>query len=137
MAKLSAVNKNKKRIRLSDKLYKKRQALKKIVMILSLLVGGSNVILASDFSQSTFLFCLKSDIQPLSISKSNNKLSVDNSSIQNFIDNYSIENIEPWLPGARETDHDGDIYLNRYLHRDQFLEHQEAKALYSQCYNYQ
>ena len=32
MAKLSAVNKNKKRIRLSDKLYKKRQALKKIVM---------------------------------------------------------------------------------------------------------
>ena len=32
MAKLSAVNKNKKRIMLSDKLYKKRQALKKIVM---------------------------------------------------------------------------------------------------------
>ena len=32
MAKLSAVNKNKSRIKLSDKLYKKRQALKKIVM---------------------------------------------------------------------------------------------------------
>ena len=32
MAKLSAVNKNKKRIKLSNKLYKKRQALKKIVM---------------------------------------------------------------------------------------------------------
>ena len=32
MAKLSAVNKNKKRIVLSDKLYKKRQALKKIIM---------------------------------------------------------------------------------------------------------
>ena len=32
MAKLSAVNKNKKRIKLSDRLYKKRQALKKIVM---------------------------------------------------------------------------------------------------------
>ena len=32
MAKLSAVNKNKKRIKLSDKLYKKRAALKKIVM---------------------------------------------------------------------------------------------------------
>ena len=32
MAKLSAVNKNKKRIKLSDKLFKKRQALKKIVM---------------------------------------------------------------------------------------------------------
>ena len=32
MAKLSAVNKNKSRINLSDRLYKKRTALKKIVM---------------------------------------------------------------------------------------------------------
>ena len=32
MAKLSAVNKNKSRIKLSDKLYKKRQSLKKIIM---------------------------------------------------------------------------------------------------------
>ena len=32
MAKLSAVNKNKSRIKLSDKLYKKREALKKVVM---------------------------------------------------------------------------------------------------------
>ena len=32
MAKLSAINKNKKRIKLSDKFYKKRKALKKIVM---------------------------------------------------------------------------------------------------------
>jgi small subunit ribosomal protein S14 len=32
MAKLSAVNKNKKRIKLSDKLYKKRLGLKKIIM---------------------------------------------------------------------------------------------------------
>ena len=32
MAKLSAVNKNNKRIKLSDRLYKKRLALKKIIM---------------------------------------------------------------------------------------------------------
>ena len=32
MAKLSAINKNNKRIKLSDKLYKKRNALKKIIM---------------------------------------------------------------------------------------------------------
>jgi len=32
MAKLSAVNKNKSRIKLSDKLYKKRKILKKIIM---------------------------------------------------------------------------------------------------------
>ena len=32
MAKLSAINKNKSRIKLSDRLYKKRQSLKKIIM---------------------------------------------------------------------------------------------------------
>ena len=32
MAKLSAINKNKSRIKLSERLYKKRQALKKIIM---------------------------------------------------------------------------------------------------------
>ena len=32
MAKLSAINKNNKRIKLSDKLYKKRETLKKIIM---------------------------------------------------------------------------------------------------------
>ena len=32
MAKLSAINKNDNRIKLSDKLYKKRQSLKKIIM---------------------------------------------------------------------------------------------------------
>ena len=32
MAKLSAINKNNSRIKLSDKLYKKRQSLKKIIM---------------------------------------------------------------------------------------------------------
>ena len=32
MAKLSAINKNKNRIKLSDRLFKKRQALKKIIM---------------------------------------------------------------------------------------------------------
>ena len=32
MAKISAVNKNDKRIKLSDRLFKKRQALKKIIM---------------------------------------------------------------------------------------------------------
>ena len=32
MAKVSAINKNDKRIKLSDRLYKKRQSLKKIIM---------------------------------------------------------------------------------------------------------
>ena len=35
MAKLSAINKNNNRIKLSDKLYKKRQSLKKIIIELN------------------------------------------------------------------------------------------------------
>ena len=88
-------------------------SLKKVVIILSLLIGGSGIIFATDKSQSTFLFALKHDINPLAISNFNNALTVDNSSIKNFIDSYNIENIELWLTGVNENDHDGDVYLNR------------------------
>ena len=59
------------------------------------------------------MFALKSNINPLEISKTRNSLTVDNSSIQNFIDTHDIENIEPWLMGANENDFDGNVYLNR------------------------
>ena len=59
------------------------------------------------------MFALKSNINPLEISKTRNSLTVDNSSIQNFIDTHDIENIEPWLMGASENDFDGNVYLNR------------------------
>ena len=38
MAKLSSINKNNRRIKLSDKFYKKRQKLKNIIMRLSLIL---------------------------------------------------------------------------------------------------
>ena len=60
---------------------------KKTIIILSLLIGGSGFIVANNISQSTFLFALKPDINPLTISKENNILSVDNHVIQSFIDN--------------------------------------------------
>ncbi|MDB4126085.1 S8 family serine peptidase, partial [Candidatus Marinimicrobia bacterium] len=87
--------------------------LKKTVIILSLLLGGSSFIFASNASQSTFLFCLKHDIEPLTISKENNILNVNNQKIQKYIEDYNLQNIEPWLTGANENDYDGEIYLNR------------------------
>ena len=86
---------------------------KKVIITLSLLIGSSGFIFANNISQSTFLFALKHDINPLTISKEGNILSVDNHAIQSFIDNNNIENIEPWLSGANENDYDGDVYLNR------------------------
>ena len=87
--------------------------LKKTLIILSLLIGGSEFLLAGNKSETTFLFALNQNINPLTISKSDNMLSVDNASIQDFINTYNIENIEPWILGANENDYDGDIYLNR------------------------
>jgi len=90
-----------------------RTFFRSVIITLSLLVGGSEFLFSSDKSLSTFLFALKSDINPLVISKTRSSLIVDNQSIQNFIDSYNIENIEPWILGANENDFDGDIYLNR------------------------
>jgi len=64
-------------------------------------------------SDESFLFCLKKEVNPLTISRSNNVISVDIDELNRFIDEEEIVNIEPWLPGATEEDHDGDIYLNR------------------------
>ena len=91
----------------------KHTFLRSVILTLSLLIGGSEFLFSSDKSSSTFLFALKSNINPLEISKTRNSLTVDNSSIQNFIDTHDIENIEPWLMGANENDFDGNVYLNR------------------------
>tara|TARA_A100001011_G_scaffold256779_1_gene265014 strand:- start:1404 stop:4850 length:3447 start_codon:yes stop_codon:yes gene_type:complete len=91
----------------------KHTFLRSVILTLSLLIGGSEFLFSSDKSLSTFLFALKSNINPLEISKTRNSLTVDNSSIQNFIDTHDIENIEPWLMGANENDFDGNVYLNR------------------------
>ena len=89
----------------------KHTFLRSVILTLSLLIGGSEFLFSSDKSLSTFLFALKSNINPLEISKTRNSLTVDNSSIQNFIDTHDIENIEPWLMGANENDFDGNVYL--------------------------
>ena len=91
----------------------KHTFLRSVILTLSLLIGGSEFLFSSDKSMSTYLFDLKSNINPLEISKTRNSLTVDNSSIQNFIDTHDIENIEPWLMGANENDFDGNVYLNR------------------------
>ena len=65
-------------------------------------------------SDSTFLFCLKSHIVPLQISKNENSFSIkNNNQLERFLIQNHVIDIEEWIPHANENDHDGDIYLNR------------------------
>ena len=65
-------------------------------------------------SETTFLFCLKSNIEPLSINRSSNGQAItDNDALNNFLIDNDIVNLEKWIPQATEQDYDGDIYLNR------------------------
>ena len=89
------------------------KSLRKIMVSLSLLIGGFSFIISAEVSKTTFLFCLKPEIEPLSIIKDDAQLLVDNHILQSFIDDNQIIDIERWLPGAKNTDKDGDVYLNR------------------------
>ena len=77
-------------------------------------------------SENTFLFCLKSTINPVEINRSNNRAIVDNEELNNFIINHDIVDLEKWIPQATEMDRDGDIYLNRiyraYISEDRRME---------------
>ena len=67
----------------------------------------------AEWSKKSFLFCLKKDINPLTINKVDNSISLDIDELNDFIDTEGIVDIESWIPGATEMDKDGDIYLNR------------------------
>ena len=79
------------------------------------MLGVLSLLLCSSPEQSSnsFLFCLKSDYDPIVINFENNRLNTDLKEINNFIHSNGIESIERWLPYATDNDKDGDIYLNR------------------------
>ena len=62
------------------------KSLRKIMVSLSLLIGGFSFIISAEVSKSTFLFCLKPEIEPLSIIRNDSQLLVDNQVLQSFID---------------------------------------------------
>ena len=64
-------------------------------------------------NNDTFLFCLRSTINPIEINRSSNGVFVENEELNNFMLDNAIINLEKWIPQATEMDRDGDIYLNR------------------------
>ena len=85
--------------------------------IMRLLIGASFILgitLGSGkFRSSSFLFCLQSVDEPLSITRDGDSFSVDNSNLNRALYESGIKNIEPWISSATDRDRYKDIYLNR------------------------
>ena len=64
-------------------------------------------------SNESFLFCLKKEINPLRIDRSGKTARVDIKELNDFMIREGVINVEPWISGVKDTDRDGDIYLNR------------------------
>ena len=82
-------------------------------LILSLGTLGFLFSAEPEISESTFLFCLNPDVNPLVVSRDGDGFSVDNRELNDYFSKNAVTNIEKWIPQATEMDHDGDIYLNR------------------------
>ena len=65
------------------------------------------------YHQNVVLFCLKPEVQPLIIEKTQNGIRVDDNSINELLESFHVRNLALWLPGATHEDHRGDVYLNR------------------------
>tara|TARA_B100001142_G_scaffold16101_2_gene15036 strand:- start:415 stop:3804 length:3390 start_codon:yes stop_codon:yes gene_type:complete len=91
-----------------------------------LLIGASFILGlnlgANKFSDSTFLFCLESDENPLSIRRDGNGFRVDNIELDRALHKTGVLNIEPWISSATDRDRYKDVYLNRiyrvYIDKD-------------------
>ena len=90
-----------------------------------LLIGASlvlGILIPSDISNSTFLFCLKSTDNPLLVKIYDNTFSVNNSELDKILHDVGVIGLEEWIPGATKDDRSGEIFLNRiyraYISKD-------------------
>ena len=89
--------------------------MKKLTLLIYIvLIIGNGLIASPRTSPHTFLFCLKSELQPLEISLSRGKLSVGIAELDDYFQTHEVVRIEPWIKSATEIDRDGDIYLNGF-----------------------
>ena len=99
--------------------------------LMRLLFGASFVLgllISSDYSDTTFLFCLKPTDKTLSIQSQNGSFKVDNLSLNRALHDAGIIGLEAWIPGASSQDNHGDIYLNR-IYRAYIGENKDVKSV--------
>jgi len=84
--------------------------LKRFILFYTLILTH---LLFSEYRNDALLICLAPDSSPLDIISSRDEISISNPQLQQVLTQYDATSIERWLPSAKDTDHDGDIYLNR------------------------
>ena len=82
---------------------------------LILILGALGMLFSSEpeISEGTFLFCLKSNVEPFEIVRSELGVSISHQELNDYFFSRGVVDIEKWIPQATEMDYDGDIYLNR------------------------
>ncbi len=70
---------------------------------------------------SSLLFCLRSQVSPLSIDNFSSSSSTGLDELDEFVLNHGVTKISLWIPFAEERDNDGEIFLNR-IYKIQFSE---------------
>ncbi len=86
---------------------------KPVLLFHIMLMVGHCLFATSQQSPHTFLFCLKPELQPLTISLNRGKPSVGIVELNDYFQTHDVVRIEPWIKSATEIDRDGDIFLNR------------------------
>ena len=69
--------------------------------------------LSAQYRGDVFLFCLKPDQAPLTISREASKFNSGIDELDYFLNSNPILDIEPWLKHTNTKEHSGDIYLSR------------------------
>ncbi len=72
-----------------------------------------NIIIGSEISSNTFLFCLKPELQPLQISLNRSELSVGMEELDALFRNNNVIHIEKWIKSSNDTHKQGEIYINK------------------------
>ena len=82
-------------------------------------------------TENTFLFCLKSTINPLQIERGENGVVVNNEELNIFMINNGVVDLEEWIPQATDMDRDGDVYLNRIyrVYLDESRSHSTVQSI--------
>ena len=70
-------------------------------------------ILFGDVYSDRFLVYIENSIQDFQIHDSTARTNLEELNL--YLDKINAKEIFRWLPNARPTDRDGDIYLNRYF----------------------
>ena len=82
--------------------------MKKIIFTIFLI---TNLVQAETYNDRILVY-INNDYLDFEIGKSSNR--TNNNELNEFLKNYDVQQIIKWLPHAKQSDRDEDIFLNRF-----------------------